>query len=352
MTERSSTRRQFMLVGTGALAGLAGCSGVDDSPTPGGTTSPTSTGATTPTHTASPTDELTDESTQTPDGETPTETEEGPGGKNYHWHGRLFFEVNGELVDFRQPKYYYKNIKDENPDVVYFHFHEDPEEHGPNEWSNEKEVITLARGLNLLPDIGYKQRGGEPIVTFDGETYDARQSGTSITVHEGTRLIDPTSYEVQHDDDFWVQVTTDDAQRNVSPAHSGAELGTLIFDINNLRVDFSREKYLGADASSGSFHFHDDDHPYLWYMEEQVTLAEALNALPGIGYKRSNGNHVVEYEDEENVSHSRTFDGGSSPHEITVRERTSDIDPRSHELRAGDIVWIYVESNVVPDNEH
>lgn len=346
MTERTRSRRRFLHVaGASALAGLAGCTSIEESSTPHGADTPAPTDTAVDT-TATPTDDAAD--TDTP-GET-AEPEEGPGYKDYHWHGRLFFEVNGELVDFRQPKYYLENVEDDRPETVYFHFHADPETHGPNEWSNEKKVVTFARALNLLPGIGYERQAGEHVVTVEGTTYDARRSGTSISVHAGTESIVPTSYEVQHDDNFWVQVTTGDAKRTVSPAHDGADLGTLLFDVNNLRVDFSREKYL--QGGSDAFHFHDDGHPYLWYKEGSITLQEALNSLSGIDYGRTGGHHVVEYHDDNHVSHSRKFDGGSSRHEIIVRQRTTDIDPTSYDLQAGDIVWIYVHSEVVPDNEH
>lgn len=342
MTERTTpSRRRFLHVaGASVLAGLTGCTGLDRPSTPHATPA----AGTEHTTTSTPTD-----GTTAPPDET-TATEQGPGYKDYHWHGRLFFEVNGELANFRQPDYYLKNIEDDHPETVYFHFHEDPGTHGPNEWSNEKKVVSFARALNLLPGIGYERRGGEHVVSFEGTTYDARRSGTSISIHAGTEPIVPADYEVQHGDNFWVRVTSDDAKRTASPGHDGADLGTLLFDVNNLRVDFSRETYL--QGGSDAFHFHDDGHPYLWYKEEAVTLQEALNSLPGIHYERSGGHHVVEYHDDDHVSHSRRFDGGSSRHEITVRQRTTDIDPTNYELQAGDIVWIYVHSEVVPDNEH
>jgi hypothetical protein len=56
---------------------------------------------------------------------------EAPGYIDYHWHGQLFFEIDGELVDFDRPKYYLDNIEQERPETVYFHFHDSA--HGPNE---------------------------------------------------------------------------------------------------------------------------------------------------------------------------------------------------------------------------
>ena len=347
MDDRERTRRRFLAAaGTGITLGFAGCSGQTGS-NPTDTTTPTPTTTPTATETATETAEPTETT------ESPTETEEsGPGYKNDHWHGRLFFKVNGELVDFDQPKYYLENLESEQPETVYFHFHEDEDAHGPNEWSNEKQVVTFQRALNLLPGIGYERRSGEHVVTYEGTTYDARQGRTTISIKEGDETIDPASYEVQHADHYYVQVTTEDTKRSVEPTHGGADLGTLLFDMNNIRVDFSREKYLGPDVASEAFHFHDDAHPYMWYKEGSVTLAEALNALPGIGYSKRSGNHVVEYRDEQRPDYSRTYDANRLEHEITIKQRTKEIDPERYEPRAGDIIWLYVKSSVIPENEH
>lgn len=336
-----SRRRVLEIAGAGAVLTLAGCSSMESDQT----TEPTTTTTTTATTT---------ETTTTADEETTTKTteDEGPGYKKNHWHGRLFFEVNGELVDFRQPKYYLENLENDSPDTVYFHFHKDPENHGPNEWSNEKKIVTFQRALNLLPGISYEQQSGKHVVTYDGTTYNAGQSGTSVSIHRGTETIDPTTYEVQHDDNFWVQAISKDANRDVTPAHDGADLGTLVFDINNVRVDFSQSKYLASNTDSDRFHFHDDDQPGLWYAHESVTLAEALNTLPGISYSVTGDSHVIAYEDEKHPDHSNEYDGSASETEILIRQRTTDIDPRNYELQAGDIIWIYVHSSNAPDNEH
>lgn len=337
MSDRTNTRRRFLTTaGTGLLLGLAGCSTQSDG----------AQSSTTTTRTARTTTET--EPTTTTEAETP----DGPGYKDYHWHGRLFFEVNGELVDFHQPKYYLENLEDQRPETVYFHFHKPPENHAPNEWSNEKQVITFQRALNLLPGIGYDQQSGKHLVTYDGTTYDARKPGTRISITEGDEPIDPTSYEVQHADNYYVQIVTQDAKRNVEPAHSGAELGTLLFDLNNLRVDFSREQFLGEDAGSAAFHFHDDGHPGMWYKEGAVTLDAALNSLLGIGYEQNAGSHVLTYEDDAHPEYSRTYDGSSDQHDVLIKQRTNPVDPTSYELQAGDVVWVYVDSEAIPANEH
>lgn len=349
MGDRERTRRRVLASASAGLSlGLVGCLG-----DPGGsrpTSSPTDTRTdtrTTGTETGTETE---------PESETTTEEDEGPGYIDDHWHGRLFFEVNGELVDFSRPKYLLENIEDDHPDAVYFHFHENEEprepSHGPNEWSNEKEIITVDRALDLLPGIEYEQTDGEHVVTYEGTTYDARRRDTSISIREDDEPIDPTSYEVQHGDYYYVQVVNEDAKRSAKPAHAGADLGTLLFDINNRRIDFSRDRFTGPDAGSEAFHFHDDGNPYMWYKEGSTTLADALNALPGISYAKESGSHVIEHEDEKWPSYEQTYDANSSSNEIIVRERTTDIDPTTYEPEAGDVIWVYVKSEYVYENEH
>lgn len=360
MADRARTRRRFLATaGTGLLLGVTGCSSdSNDVATPTPTKSPSETppATRTATETRSPTEEPTATAAETEAGaeaDPSTATEEsGPGYKQDHWHGRLFFEVNGELVDFDRSKYYLENIQADHPETVYFHFHEDEEAHGPNEWSNEKKIITFQRALNLLPGIGYEQRSGEHVVTYEGTTYDARTSGTSVSIKEGDERIDPTRYRVAHDDNYYVQVVSEDSKRNVEPAHGGADLGTLLFDMNNVRVDFSREKFLDPAASSEAFHFHDDGNPYMWYREGSVTLEGALNALPGIEYGKRSGSHVITYDDESRPAYSRTYDANSPEHEITIRQRTTTVDPTSYEPQAGDVIWVYVDSDSIPENEH
>jgi hypothetical protein len=344
--DRSRNRRRFLaLAGTSTLFGLAGCSSI------GGdgqevTTATETTTATTTTTTATETTET----TTTEETTTETTEEEGPGYKKNHWHGRLFFEINGERLNFRQPKYYLDNLQQEHPETVYFHFHK-PGHHGPNEWSNEKKIVTFQRALNLLPDISYEQKAGAHVVSYKDETFDAGQSGTTVSIHRGTEPIDPTTYEVQHDDNFWVQAITEDRKRDVSPAHGGAGLGTLVFDINNLRLDFSQPRYLASNTDNERFHFHDDGYPGLWYTHEAVTVAEALNSLPGIGYSKSSGGPVITYQNENHPAYSQKYDG-SGESQILLRQRATDIDPTSYELQTGDIIWVYVHSTEAPDNEH
>lgn len=333
MTGGKSTRRR-VLFGVGTLVGLAGCAGlVGDEPN----------------RTPTPWDEPQETTTTRPETPTetssPTETEaEGPGYKENHWHGRLFLEIDGDLVDFAHPKYHLETIEDDRPEAVYFHFHETA--HGPNEWSNEKRIVTFERALNLLPGIRYHQRSGEHVVTYEGTTYDASRPSVTVSVHRGTERIDPPTYEVQHDDNFWVAVRTDDG------AESAAEerTGKLVVDVNNHRLDFGAEPY--RLAGSDRFEFRDDGNPYTWYNAgDPVTLAHALGTLPDVVYDQdSDGGHVITYEGDGQLG--GTYHEAADATQIIVRQRTAPVDPTTYELRNGDIVWVYVHTSNAPDNEH
>lgn len=349
MGENSQSRRHFLyLAGTGVLVSTAGCASQQDSSATEIASSTTS--AETATQTATPTATATE--TATPE-ETTTETpqsSDGPGYIQDHWHGRLFFEINGELVDFDRSKYYLDNIEEENPETVYFHFHEDEDAHGPNEWSNEKKIITLAHGLNLFPEISYERSNRNHVIGYEGTTYHGGDDGTSISIYEGTGQIDPTAHQVAHNENYYVKITTQDSKRDVDPSHD-AELGTLLFDINNIRLDFSQPKFLEDSTGAASFHFHEDQHPFLWYREGEVTLQAALNSLPGITYRQtSGGSHIIEYDGKE--SYSMTYDETNEEDELVIRQRTTDIDPTTYSPESGDIIWVYVHSQRAPENEH
>ncbi|WP_157525949.1 hypothetical protein [Halorientalis sp. IM1011] len=330
MTDRRASRRR-VLVGTGALLGLAGCTELSDSNASSTRSSPTEN---------APTETDTADTTTT--SETDTETEEGPGYKQYHWHGRLFFEIDGTLVDFDQPKYYLDNIEDERPETVYFHFHDGA--HGPNEWSNEKRIVTFQRALNLLPDIGYERRDGAHRITYDGTTYDGSRSGTDVSIHRGTERIDPTTYEVQHDDNFWISIQTETASGSGTDERSGK----LIVDVNNRRLDFGAD---ARQAGSDRFEFRDDGQPYTWYSAgDPVTLEHALATVPNVSYEQRDGSHVVSYES--GGDHAGTYHETDDATQIIVRERTTPVDPTSYTLQDGDVVWVYVHTANAPDNEH
>ncbi|WP_150123227.1 hypothetical protein [Haladaptatus sp. R4] len=332
------------------LTSLAGCTGLggssnESTTTTASTTRTTTNQTTTHRRTTTTSETQTAETTETTDTTETTETttREKPGYKDYHWHGELFFEIDGKLVDFTQPKYFLDNIEKQHPETVYFHFHKSA--HGPNEWSNEKKVITLERGLNLLPGISYKKQGGNHVIGYDGTTYQDGRSGVDITIHERTEEIDPTKYEVQHADQYWVHISTG----RKSGTSGDTRSGLLMFDINNRRLDFTASKY--QRAGTKQFQFANSNPPYYGWTNtgEPITLAEVFDQLPDISYS-NRGGHTIKY------SSSDRYDGiyksRMSGTEISIRQRATDIDPTSYQLQDGDILWVYVHTDAAPDNEH
>lgn len=343
---RHHSRRQVLalLAGGGSIA-VAGCaelirSSAEQEPTASERTftpQPTTSSATESTPTASPGTES-----------TPPPPEETPGYKENHWHGRLFLEIDGRLVDFDQPEYYLDNIDRE--DAVHFHFHETG--HGPNEWSNELEVVTFDRALNLLPGISYERGAdGGHVLTVDGETYRSRTAGTSITVSEGTSEIDPARHWVRHGDVFWVRVNTEAPGQQPPADHAGARVGTLLVDVNNMRIDASSRRAVTPNAGSERLHFHDDGLPYRWYNEgETATLEELVNVLPGVEYRVEGDGQVLTVEDR--GEYSGTYRSGEEGTTFTSRQRTTDVSPSTYELANGDVLWVYVHTDRAPENEH
>jgi len=323
------TRRRFVQASSAATIGaLAGCSGLGS----GSTSTPTESEET---QTSSPT------TTQTTD-----ESGKTPGYIEYHWHGKLFMDVDGDLVDFTQPKYYLDNI--DRQEAVYFHFHESA--HGDNEWSNEKQTVTFAEGLNLLPGIEYQRANGSNVISHEGTTYDGREQGTAVRIYEGTEEIDPTGHQVRHGENYWIHVDTGSGSSNGSEGDDGARTGKLLVDVNNRRLNFADEYY--RSESTDQFGFHDDGNPYQWYNEgEAVTLQTALNTLPNIEYSQGDGGkHVIEYNTGE--SYTGTYRDAAEATEILVRRRAKPLDPTQYELQDGDVIWVYVHTSEAPDNEH
>jgi hypothetical protein len=373
MTQRDVTRRQLVqLLGTAVVGSTAGCTVIEqfgqqetehsDSSRKTNSSSPTTVRdrtqtATSPTRPSKrPTPQATTPeppaetaqtdapTTEPPTDPTATDTPAEPGYKNYHWHGRLFFEINSDLVDFSQPVYYLKNLQQKRPETVYFHFHESS--HAPNEWSNEKKTITFARALNLLPTIKYARRGGSNVITYKGQTYRASMSGTSIDIYRGTDAINPQTYTVQHDDNFWVRIGTQTSHTTAS----GTRSGKLIVAINNQRLTFTSQR--NGQVGTNRFNVRADGLPYTWYSNgEPVTLAEALNTLPDITYRRGRGGtSVITYT--ANNAYGRTYRETSDTTTILTRQRWTDVNPQSYELQDGDIIWVYIHTSQAPDNEH
>ncbi|WP_332900019.1 hypothetical protein [Haladaptatus sp. CMSO5] len=207
MTHKS--RRRFVQLAGSALAvGLAGCSSqggesegdetttteeATETTSAATTTSQESTGAETTTEATTEDEHENENDSDHPDEhETPGEGEE-----EIHQHGTLYLEIDGERVDFSQEKFLDGPLE--------FHFHDDGKQY---EWHNEKSYITLAEALNYIPDISYENSGSDHMLTVEGTTYDTTE-GADITFAERDTEIDPTTYELEELDIYWVKVQTD-----------------------------------------------------------------------------------------------------------------------------------------------
>ncbi|WP_336360076.1 hypothetical protein [Haladaptatus sp. ZSTT2] len=205
MTHKS--RRRFVQLAGSALAvGLAGCSSQggesegDETTTTEEATETTSAATTTSQETtdAETTTEATTEDEHENDSDNPDEHETpAEGEEEIHQHGTLYLEIDGERVDFSREKFFGGPLE--------FHFHEDGKQY---EWHNEKSYITLAEALNYIPDISYENSGSDHMLTVEGTTYDTTE-GADITFAERDTEIDPTTYELEELDIYWVKVETD-----------------------------------------------------------------------------------------------------------------------------------------------
>lgn len=70
----------------------------------------------------------------------------------------------------------------------------------------------------------------------------------------------------------------------------------------------------------------------------RLTFDEALDELPDISYRSSDGSHVIDFEGE-------SYDDGEDGTAVEIRERDVEIDPEQYELQDGDILWIEIYTN-------
>lgn len=119
-----------------------------------------------------------------------------------HYHGYLFVEIDSEAVDFSAPKY----LLEESDRAVYdFHFHEDDE---ANRWHMEGQHLTLAEGLDYLPEVEYAVEEGASVLTIEGRTYrDGGNATIAITERESGE-IEPADYDLQDGDVIEITIET------------------------------------------------------------------------------------------------------------------------------------------------
>lgn len=107
-----------------------------------------------------------------------------------HEHGSIEVTVDGEPVDFQQPKYL---------NAQGFHFHE-----GNPQWHMHYSRLTLADAMSRL-DIDVT----ENTVAIGNESYDGSDPGTNVTVRVNDESVDPDDDELHEDDHINIAVETD-----------------------------------------------------------------------------------------------------------------------------------------------
>lgn len=109
-----------------------------------------------------------------------------------HVHGYINMTVDGEAVNFSQPKY---KTPGHNQ---HFHFEGDtaPLWHA-HSWS-----VTLGYAMDTLPGINVT----EDSVTYDNTTYERGDAGTSLTVEVNGDVVDPSRYVLKDGDKVTIEV--------------------------------------------------------------------------------------------------------------------------------------------------
>ncbi|WP_254864115.1 hypothetical protein [Halovivax gelatinilyticus] len=118
--------------------------------------------------------------------------------------GDLEIVIDGEPVDLTEDRFQAEHADDYSID---FHLHE-----GHDGWFMEgEERVTAGEAIDLLPHFELDVDGGDPIVRFDGETYDAGDDGTAIEFAVDGEPIDPTAYELRDGDELRLAIESDES---------------------------------------------------------------------------------------------------------------------------------------------
>lgn len=116
--------------------------------------------------------------------------------------GDIEIVVDSDPVDLTRDRYQAEHADDY---AIEFHLHE-----GSDRWYNEGDgPVTVAEGLDKLPEFGFEVTDDGPLLTIDEETYDAREDPVTIETFVNGEAVDPVTYELEDGDDILVEVTTE-----------------------------------------------------------------------------------------------------------------------------------------------
>ncbi|ELY97980.1 hypothetical protein [Natrialba asiatica] len=116
-------------------------------------------------------------------------------------NGEITITVDGESFETKS-QFQSENVDNES---AAFHLHE-----SNGRWYMEgEEPVTVAEGIDLLPSFEFETVSGSPVVTIEGTTYDAGESGTELTFTLDGEEIDPTEHEPADGEEIIVEITTE-----------------------------------------------------------------------------------------------------------------------------------------------
>lgn len=124
---------------------------------------------------------------------------DGSGDGEFYESGPMEVTVDGEAVDLTADRFQAEHADED----IRFHFHE-----GDDLWHMERERVTFATAVDLLPRFAYAREDDAHVVTVDGTTYDGREQGTEIAFRVDGDPVDPTAHEVRDGQHLVVAVTT------------------------------------------------------------------------------------------------------------------------------------------------
>lgn len=117
-----------------------------------------------------------------------------------HESGDIDIVIDGESVDLSADRFQAENIEDE---AIDFHLHE-----GDNRWYMDRNRVTFAEAIDLLPHFEYDRSDGSHVVTYDGTVYNGGEPGTELTFAIDGEPVEPTETELHDGDALRLEIAT------------------------------------------------------------------------------------------------------------------------------------------------
>lgn len=115
--------------------------------------------------------------------------------------GEIEVVIDGEPIDLSADRFQAEYADDY---AVEFHLHE-----FDDHWYMEGDSpVTVAEGLDKLPEFSFEVTGDGDILEIDDETYDGREPNVTINVLINDEEVDPENYVLEDGDEIVVEVET------------------------------------------------------------------------------------------------------------------------------------------------